>query len=289
METLTYPQQNTLFGLNNTKAAKIIITFIMLNNILHAAELYHFTTNGVWLRNTWELFTTFTGWQSLLSVAGIDVGLLVLINFSLEKSDLRTAKAFAWLLFLINLFFWRVIHDLYAWQHTFTDPDKLTGFLSKIMFSAFFSYSIHKFCHLHIRWAGQNQQESHLKQALTEIEASVTKTEASAEQLLTKLHQLESEQSQLANQFQSHQDQNQAEADLQRKLDQAIRERDHYQALVKREQVKRTLYLADGKEEEFANVPQLNGKMNGLPEEAKQYHQQTQKKHLEALEKRLVK
>lgn len=112
----------------------IIISLTMFNNLEHGAELYYKITEpiypGAWL--------PYIHLQAYFVIIVID---LAVIGF-IVNGKTKDSKAFAWLLFFINLIFWDVLTGIS--QTHYKDVQQISLLVAKIFFSAAFSYLIHK-------------------------------------------------------------------------------------------------------------------------------------------------
>jgi hypothetical protein len=250
---------NQRFKLN---AVKAVIFLSMLNNLPHAANLYHLSYEGFKIGSVWDLFTQ-TGIQSLMVVAVIDLTLIILVNYGHKKEDARTAAVFAWILFVVNVLVGDVVHDVFNYAYTFFDPTLLTKLLGKILFSGIFSFTLHYFSYLHVRLVTEEQERATQNQELADIKQEQSKLQALLEQLKTK---------------------ESAWVEFNKSVDQFKEEAAHYKKLYETDLLKRTFFKADGTSELCESIKAVNGRMNGLGDAEKEHHYREQKLSISKLE-----
>jgi len=242
-------------------AVKAVIFLSMLNNLPHAANLYHLSYEGFKIGSVWDLFTQ-TGIQSLLVVAVIDLTLIILVNYGHKKEDARTAAVFAWILFAVNLLIGDVVRDLFHYAYTFSDPTLLTKLFGKVLFSGIFSFTLHYFSYLHVRLINEEQSRAMEDQELTNIKQEQSRLEAILNQVQVneKIH-----------------------SDYQKLIYEANKEADQFKKMYYTDLLKRTFFKADGSTEVCESVKAVNGRMNGLGESEKEHHYRELKKELELI------
>jgi hypothetical protein len=242
-------------------AVKAVIFLSMLNNLPHAANLYHLSYEGFKIGSVWDLFTQ-TGIQSLMVVAVIDLTLIILVNYGHKKEDARTAAVFAWILFLVNVLVGDVVRDLFNYAYTFSDPTLLTKLFGKVLFSGIFSFTLHYFSYLHVRLINEEQARAMEEEEVTNIKQEQSRLEA----LLEQVKFSES-----------------TRAEYDKALENASNEVIKYRTLYQTDLLKRTFFKADGSSELCESVKSVNGRMNGLPESEKEHHYRELQKELELI------
>lgn len=131
----------------------IIIALTMFNNLEHGAELYYRITEPIYP----ESWLPYIHLQAYFVIIVIDLAVIAFI----VNGKTKDSKAFAFLLFIINLIFWDVLTGI-STTHI-ADVPKISLLLAKIFFSAAFSYLIHKMSSLYFeRVVGYSSLE-HLK------------------------------------------------------------------------------------------------------------------------------
>jgi hypothetical protein len=230
-------------------AVKAVIFLSMLNNLPHAANLYHLSYEGFKIGSVWDLFTQ-TGIQSLL------------VNYGHKKEDARTAAVFAWILFVVNLLIGDVVRDLFHYSYTFSDPTLLTKLFGKVLFSGIFSFTLHYFSYLHVRLINEEQTRAMEEQELTNIKQERSRLEA----LLEQVNFNES-----------------TRAAYDKAIENTSTELIKYRRLYETDLLKRTFFKADGSSELCESVKAVNGRMNGLGEEEKEHHYTESKRQLELI------
>lgn len=243
-------------------AVKAVIFLSMLNNLPHAANLYHLSYEGFKIGSVWDLFTQ-TGIQSLMVVAVIDLTLIILVNYGHKKEDARTAAVFAWILFVVNVLVGDVVHDLFNYSYTFKDPTLLTKLFGKVLFSGIFSFTLHYFSYLHVRLVNEEQEKATINQEVTNIKQEQSKLESLLEQV--KLNES-------------------ALAEYDNAITHARNEAAHYRKLYETDLLKRTFFKADGTSELCESIKAVNGRMNGLGDAEKEHHYREQKTRISKLE-----
>ncbi|HEY0029163.1 MAG TPA: hypothetical protein VGC65_00280 [Bacteroidia bacterium] len=117
----------------------IIIALTMFNNLEHGAELYYRITGPIY-PDSWLPYIHL---QAYFVIIVID---LAVIGF-IVNGKTKDSKAFAFLLFLINLLFWDVLTGIS--KTSLWDLPNVSLLIAKIFFSAAFSYLIHKMSSLY--------------------------------------------------------------------------------------------------------------------------------------------
>lgn len=116
----------------------VVIVFTMLNNLEHGAMLYfRLTDQGVLPEIAYKIIP-------YIVILTLD---MAIFSFML-LGDHRTAKVFAWGMFVINLLYWDVFLTIYEILTPATVQDftmSFTKLLVSILFAGAFSYSIHAF------------------------------------------------------------------------------------------------------------------------------------------------
>ncbi len=148
-----YPTTSTRFEMNNSKTFQLflllIIVLTMYNNLEHSAKVYYQISAN----------TSYPDWynhlQSFLVVIVIDLSIIAFIISTRHQESI----VFAWVLFLVNCIFFDVAGSMYDILNGKSHVELITSFnrlLSKMIYSAIFSYSIHRFSYL---WYESTQTE----------------------------------------------------------------------------------------------------------------------------------
>lgn len=134
----------------------------MFNNLEHGAELYYRITSPIYPIS----WLPYIHLQAYFVIIVID---LAVIGF-IVNGKTKDSKAFAFLLFAINLIFWDVLTGIAT--TSITDLPKISLLLAKIFFSAAFSYLIHKMSSLYfervVGYSSIEQLRAEYEQTLAE-------------------------------------------------------------------------------------------------------------------------
>ena len=161
-----YPIISTRFEMNKSKAFQLflllIIVLTMYNNLEHSAKVYYQISAN----------SSYSDWynhlQSFLVVIVIDLSIIAFIISTRHKESI----VFAWVLFMVNCIFFDVAGSMYDILNGKSHVELITSFnrlLSKLIYSAIFSYSIHRFSYL---WYESTQAED-LKERVTYLETEL--------------------------------------------------------------------------------------------------------------------
>ncbi len=159
----------------------IIITLTMFNNLEHGAELYYRITEPIYPKS----WLPYIHLQAYFVIIVID---LAVIGF-IVNGKTKDSKAFAFLLFIINLIFWDVLTGISTTHYA--DLPKISLLLAKIFFSAAFSYLIHKMSSLYfervVGYSSLEQLKAEYDQALAEKKQITADLEHQKAEALTTL------------------------------------------------------------------------------------------------------
>lgn len=172
----------------------IIISLTMFNNLEHGAELYYKITKPIY-PDSWLPYIHL---QAYFVIIVID---LAVIGF-IVNGKTKDSKAFAWLLFIINLIFWDVLTGV-ASTH-YADVQKISLLIAKIFFSAAFSYLIHKVSSLYFEKINGYSSIEQIKASYEQEKAFKEQLEADLEQsyirentCIRKIEEIEKEHSEI--------------------------------------------------------------------------------------------
>ncbi len=139
--------------MNKSKAFQIflllIIVLTMYNNLEHSAKVYYLISANPGYPDWYNHL------QSFLVVIVIDLSIIAFIITAKHKESI----VFAWILFLVNCIFFDVIgsiYEIFSYKSHAGLIESLNRLLSKLIYSAIFSYSIHRFSYL---WYESTQTE----------------------------------------------------------------------------------------------------------------------------------
>lgn len=166
----------------------IIITLTMFNNLEHGAELYYRITEPIYPKS----WLPYIHLQAYFVIIVID---LAVIGF-IVNGKTKDSKAFAFLLFIINLIFWDVLTGISTTHYA--DLPKISLLLAKIFFSAAFSYLIHKMSSLYfervVGYSSLEQLRAEYEQTLAdkkELAAAIEQKKAEVKATCEKNLELE--------------------------------------------------------------------------------------------------
>jgi len=192
----------------------------------------------------------------------VNLALITLVTYQTTRSDIRAAGVFAVFLFILNLLYADVMHDLFHYSTTIGSPTLLTKLSGKVLFSAIISYTIYYFSKLNVRMSHQETKISELERWENELQVNANELQAKVKESQTTAQQLEK----LTTDYRTALKQNET---LSKQLaSQEARE--------KLEEIKRTLYRNGQNSEVLANINTLNGRLSGLSEQEKSYHKSAQ-------------
>lgn len=286
-------------------AVKMVIFLCTVNNLMHLAVLYHLS-----FQNSADLglFSHFTSWEKFVNffVFGhfqsyfvsfvVDCALITLVWVGNDDEDAKKAGILACMLFVINILYADIFKDIFDFFMMLfgdgkfeQDGKRLTQFCGKIIFSGFFSYTIHYFAQLNVRLVhkqlaeqAQSDQLATMQQLQTDLEATAERNQAVLKQNEAILKQTQAERERMEANTDVTESQTKRIQDLEKQLASE-------QAKQKIEQSKRTLYRKDKEPELCGSIQALSGKLAGLDEQEKEFHQKEQEKTMKQWAKSLSK
>lgn len=161
----------------------LIIVLTMYNNLEHSANIYYqlIQNNGY--------SALYNHIQSYLVVIVIDLSVIAFI----VRARHRESKAFAWMLFVVNVLFFDVLGTSYKWLVEPQTAQKLTYFnhlVGQLMFSGIFSYTIHRFSMLYYNSSSDTEDLDQLKAENKRFRNEVEQNSQSKKQLTAALESL---------------------------------------------------------------------------------------------------
>jgi len=125
----------------------------MYNNLEHSAKVYYLISENS------NYPTWYNHLQSFLVVIVIDLSIIAFIITAKHKESI----VFAWILFFINCIFFNIIsttYDIFNFESKTSLLESLNRLFSKLIYSAIFSYSIHRFSYLWFESTHKEHKES---------------------------------------------------------------------------------------------------------------------------------
>lgn len=241
-----------------THVVIVLIVLIMGNNITHSASLY-------------QMLSGENYWKALFAMFILDAAVIVSALYARGVGDQRLSALFAWLLFLCNFFFWGGLQDVYFFENTMSDPKIMTLFVTKIMFSGVFAFTIHHFSYLYRDLSNQEQQTSKIEQELGKIEQGMSESKQRTQQVLATAQQAHTEHQALRQLMLERTEQNTLLHELQNQLAEAHKETARINALYQLDIAERTLYSTDN-ERLMQSAKAVVGAMGGMPDADREYH-----------------
>lgn len=259
--------------LKKTHVVIVLIVLIMGNNITHSASLY-------------QMLSGENYWKALFAMFILDAAVIVSALYARGVGDQRLSALFAWLLFLCNFFFWGGLQDVYFFKTTLADPKLMTLFITKIMFSGVFAFTIHHFSYLYRDLRNQEQQTSKLEQELSKIEQGMSESKLRAEQVLATAQQAHTEHQALRDLLQERTEQDHLISELQNRVAEAHKETARINALHQIDIAERTLYCIDN-ERLMSSAKAVIGAMGGMPDADREFHLARKKQVIESFQNQL--
>lgn len=253
--------------LKKTHVVIVLIVLIMGNNITHSASLY-------------QMLSGENYWKALFAMFILDAAVIVSALYARGVGDQRLSALFAWLLFLCNFFFWGGLQDVYFFENTMSDPKIMTLFVTKIMFSGVFAFTIHHFSYLYRDLSNQEQQTSKIEQELSKIEQGMSESKQRTQQVLATAKQAHTEHQALRQLMLERTEQNTLFHELQNQLAEAHKETARINALYQIDIAERTLYCTDN-DRLYQNAKAVVGAMAGMPVADREYHLAKKKQVIE--------
>lgn len=162
-----------------------VMIVAMGNNLLHASSLYFLMRHTKLVElNTISNWYSFEWIHAILVVLMIDVSVLLFM-----KHGNKTAASISALgIFIINILFLDVLADCYELSEYIShDSHRVAKLCSKILFSAFFSYTIHEFSKIVLRLQQKQQQQgSDIERIESEYNKAIKEIVSLAEALSEK-------------------------------------------------------------------------------------------------------
>lgn len=265
-----------------------LVMMIMANNVIHSAMLYLFTNhemNEGFIYLNWLHRPIF--WYSLFINLILDLGVIT----GLKVGDKKLSKGFAIMILLVNLLFWNVLDDLYNFGTVARDSMLMSKFISKLLFSIVFSYSIHRFSTLYVELKLEKELLSDIK---ADNEVLNIELENASQRLIELENTIAQNETLISDYCESNKDLKHTELLYNSLLKDHDTLQDDYNKLVQYqaknelEKAKRTLYKMDGSKEIQSSYQALNAVIGHITEEEQKYSKKIQKEEIEKFESVLV-